>query len=25
MPEGDTVWHTAATLRRHLAGRTLTR
>jgi endonuclease VIII len=25
MPEGDTVWHTAATLRRALAGRTLTR
>jgi len=25
MPEGDTVWHTAAELRRHLAGRTLTR
>jgi endonuclease-8 len=25
MPEGDTVWHTAATLREHLAGRTLTR
>lgn len=25
MPEGDTVWHTAATLRKHLAGRTLTR
>jgi len=25
MPEGDTVWHTAATLRQHLAGRTLTR
>jgi endonuclease VIII len=25
MPEGDTVWHTAETLRRHLAGRTLTR
>lgn len=25
MPEGDTVWHTAATLREHLTGRTLTR
>jgi len=25
MPEGDTVWHTAATLREALAGRTLTR
>ena len=25
MPEGDTVWHTAAELRKHLAGRTLTR
>jgi endonuclease-8 len=25
MPEGDTVWHTAATLRQHLVGRTLTR
>jgi endonuclease VIII len=25
MPEGDTVWHTAATLRQHLAGQTLTR
>jgi endonuclease VIII len=25
MPEGDTVWHTAAELREHLAGRTLTR
>jgi len=25
MPEGDTVWHTAATLGRHLVGRTLTR
>ena len=25
MPEGDTVWHTAALLRQHLAGRTLTR
>ena len=25
MPEGDTVWHTAAELRQHLAGRTLTR
>jgi endonuclease-8 len=25
MPEGDTVWHTAATLRQALAGRTLTR
>jgi endonuclease-8 len=25
MPEGDTVFHTAATLRQHLAGRTLTR
>ena len=25
MPEGDTVWHTAATLRQHLAGHTLTR
>jgi len=25
MPEGDTVWHTAATLRQHLLGRTLTR
>jgi endonuclease VIII len=25
MPEGDTVWHTATTLRQHLAGRTLTR
>jgi endonuclease-8 len=25
MPEGDTVWHTAATLREHLAGLTLTR
>ncbi|MHA7653176.1 endonuclease VIII Nei2 [Mycobacterium sp. ML4] len=25
MPEGDTVWHTAATLREHLQGRTLTR
>ena len=25
MPEGDTVWHTAAMLREHLAGRTLTR
>jgi len=25
MPEGDTVWHTAATLRQSLAGRTLTR
>src|SRR6201996_7894063 len=25
MPEGDTVWHTADTLRRALAGRTLTR
>ncbi len=25
MPEGDTVWHTAALLREHLAGRTLTR
>src|SRR5262249_53912590 len=25
MPEGDTVWHTAATLRQHLAGRPLTR
>jgi len=25
MPEGDTVWHTAAVLRQHLAGRTLTR
>ncbi|OBK22952.1 DNA glycosylase [Mycobacterium asiaticum] len=25
MPEGDTVWHTADTLRRHLVGRTLTR
>jgi endonuclease VIII len=24
MPEGDTVWHTAATLREHLAGQTLT-
>ncbi len=24
MPEGDTVWHTAATLREHLVGRTLT-
>lgn len=25
MPEGDTVWHTAAILRQYLAGRTLTR
>src|SRR5271167_4349113 len=25
MPEGDTVWLTAATLRQHLAGQTLTR
>ena len=25
MPEGDTVWHTAATLREALVGRTLTR
>ncbi len=25
MPEGDTVWHTAAMLREHLAGRALTR
>jgi endonuclease VIII len=25
VPEGDTVWHTAAVLREHLAGRTLTR
>jgi endonuclease-8 len=25
MPEGDTVWHTAATLREHLAGQPLTR
>src|SRR5271166_2781144 len=25
MPEGDTVWHTAAMLREHLAGHTLTR
>ncbi|WP_297776946.1 endonuclease VIII Nei2 [Mycobacterium sp.] len=25
MPEGDTVWHTAAVLRRHLLGGTLTR
>ncbi|MDT5223232.1 MAG: endonuclease, partial [Mycobacterium sp.] len=25
MPEGDTVWHTADTLRQQLAGRTLTR
>ena len=25
MPEGDTVWHTAATLRQNLAGLTLTR
>jgi endonuclease VIII len=25
MPEGDTVWHTAATLRQRLAGQTLTR
>jgi endonuclease-8 len=25
MPEGDTVWHTAAVLREQLAGRTLTR
>ncbi|MCV7077812.1 endonuclease VIII Nei2 [Mycobacterium szulgai] len=25
MPEGDTVWHTAATLRQHLVGHTLTR
>ena len=25
MPEGDTVWHTAAALRRHLLGGTLTR
>lgn len=25
MPEGDTVWHTAAVLREHLAGGTLTR
>src|ERR1700739_3765471 len=25
MPEGDTVWHTAAELREHLAGRDLTR
>ncbi|HET7073275.1 MAG TPA: endonuclease VIII Nei2 [Mycobacterium sp.] len=25
MPEVDTVWHTAATLREHLAGQTLTR
>ncbi len=25
MPEGDTVWHTAALLRQHLVGRTLTR
>src|SRR5947209_2096341 len=25
MPEGDTVWHTAALLRQHLAGHTLTR
>jgi endonuclease-8 len=25
MPEGDTVWHTAATLREQLVGRTLTR
>ena len=25
MPEGDTVWHTAAELREHLVGRTLTR
>ncbi|MGB9307988.1 MAG: endonuclease VIII Nei2 [Mycobacterium sp.] len=25
MPEGDTVWHTAATLREHLTGHTLTR
>jgi endonuclease VIII len=25
MPEGDTVWHTAALLRQHLAGRALTR
>lgn len=25
MPEGDTVWHTAATLREHLAGKALTR
>src|ERR1700752_2094119 len=24
MPEGDTVWHTAATLRQHLAGKTWT-
>ncbi|WP_253847173.1 hypothetical protein, partial [Mycobacterium gordonae] len=23
MPEGDTVWHTAAMLREHLVGRTL--
>ncbi|MCV7197676.1 endonuclease VIII Nei2 [Mycobacterium angelicum] len=25
MPEGDTVWHTAAALRQHLVGHTLTR
>lgn len=25
MPEGDTVWHTAATLRQHLVGRRVTR
>ena len=25
MPEGDTVWHTAVTLRQNLAGLTLTR
>src|ERR1700759_3515205 len=25
MPEGDTVWHTADTLRKQLVGRTLTR
>jgi endonuclease VIII len=25
MPEGDTVWHTAAMLRQHLAGQTLSR
>ncbi|OBA63465.1 DNA glycosylase [Mycobacterium sp. 1100029.7] len=25
MPEGDTVWHTAAILREHLVGKTLTR
>jgi endonuclease VIII len=25
MPEGDTVWHTAETLRKALVGRTLTR